>query len=75
MAAYDALELHIISVEAELKRFITKASGYELGWVKVEGDRYVRYDRVASVEIKRGLDDDSAPMIAHSDTRGRVSRG
>jgi len=29
---------------------------YELGWVKVERDKCIRYERIASVAIKRGLD-------------------
>jgi hypothetical protein len=27
-----------------------------LAWVKVEGDKYVRYDRIASVAVRRGMD-------------------
>lgn len=75
MAHYDALELKVIdekgceyirahegvSIDDELLRFLRRTHTYELGWVKVEGDKYVRYDRIASVAIKRGLDDKSGP--------------
>jgi hypothetical protein len=75
MAHYDALELQVIdengyeyirahegvSIDDELLRFLRRTHTYELGWVKVEGDKYVRYDRIASVAIKRGLDDKSGP--------------
>ncbi|MGN6430329.1 MAG: hypothetical protein ACTHNB_06285 [Gaiellaceae bacterium] len=70
MAQYDALELEIIDqeqreyirvnrgdVQDELVHFLKRTHDYELAWVKVEGDKYVRYDRIASVAIKRGVDD------------------
>jgi hypothetical protein len=71
MAQYDALELRIIdqarpeyirprdgvSVDEELVHFLRRTHAYELGWVKVEAAKYIRYERIASVEIKRGLDD------------------
>jgi hypothetical protein len=50
------------SVDAELSDFISRTNAYESEWVKVrsgqEGDRYVRYDRIVSVEVRRGLDDE-----------------
>jgi len=55
-------------IEKELDRFIHKTHGYETGWVKVrdgqDGDRFVRYDRVASVSIVRGIDDGHVPIAA-----------
>jgi hypothetical protein len=33
---------------------LKRTHDYELAWVKVEGDKYVRYDRIASVAVKRG---------------------
>jgi hypothetical protein len=71
MAHFDALELQIIdqddpeyirpdegvSVDDELVHFLRRTHAYELGWVKVEGAKYIRYERIASVAIKRGLDD------------------
>jgi hypothetical protein len=77
MAPYDALELHLIdqkrpeyvrpaegvSIEEELRRFLGRGSDYERAWVKVEGDKYVRYDRVASVAVARGLDDETGPLF------------
>jgi len=71
MAHYDALELQIIdqdrseyirpdegvSVDDELVHFLRRTHAYELGWVKVEGAKYIRYERIASVAIKRGLGD------------------
>ena len=73
MAAYDALELRLSgeeapeyvripegsSIDAELDRFIKRTTGYESGWVKVMSDRYIRYDHIVSVEIRRDLDDES----------------
>jgi len=73
MAQYDALELQVIeqkgyeyvraregvSVDDELVRFLKRTHAYELGWVKVEGDKYIRYERIASVAIRRGLEEES----------------
>jgi len=70
MAQYDALELQVIdqdrpeyirpdegvSIDDELVHFLRRTHAYELGWVKVEGAKYIRYERIASVAIKRGLD-------------------
>jgi hypothetical protein len=79
VAKNDALELQMIgqdrreyvrgregiSIEAELESFLFQSHGYEGGWVKVVGDdaRYVRYDRIASVSIVRGLDDEAGPAF------------
>ena len=55
-----------VPIERELERFIRRSAGYELDWVKVEGggdDRYVRYDRIVSASIRRGLDDDAPPIV------------
>ena len=71
MAQFDALELQVIdekgheyiraregvSIDDELVRFLRRTHAYELGWVKVEGAKYIRYERIASVAIKRGLDE------------------
>jgi hypothetical protein len=71
MEPYHALELEIIDQEKreyirvgdgaaihdELVHFLKRTHAYELPWVKVEGDKYVRYDRIASVTIKRDPDD------------------
>jgi hypothetical protein len=71
MAPYDALELEIIdqeqreyirvdrgvSVQDELVHFLKRTHDYQLAWVKVEGDKYVRYDRIASVAVRRSVDD------------------
>jgi hypothetical protein len=71
MASHDALELEIIdqeqreyirvdqgnSVQDELVHFLKRTHDYQLAWVKVDGDKYVRYDRIASVAIRRGVDD------------------
>jgi hypothetical protein len=68
---YDALELQVIdqqgyeyiraregvSIDEELVRFLRRTHTYELGWVKVEGAKYIRYERITSVAIKRGLDE------------------
>lgn len=75
MARYDALELRVIdeegyeyiraqdgtSIDEELVHFLRRTHAYELGWVKVEGAKYIRYDRIASVAIRRGLSDEGAP--------------
>ena len=77
MASYDALVLHMIdqerpefvrategvSIDEELRRFLGRASDYERAWVKVEGDKYVRYDRVASVSVARGLEDETGSVV------------
>jgi hypothetical protein len=71
MAPYDALELEIIDQEKreyirvgdgasahdELVHFLKRTHAYELPWVKVEGDKYVRYDRIASVAVRLDLDE------------------
>jgi hypothetical protein len=71
---YDALELQVIdqegyeyiraregvAIDEELVHFLRRTHAYELGWVKVEGAKYIRYERIASVAIKRGLDDGQA---------------
>ncbi len=73
---YDALELQVIdqqgyeyiraregvSIDEELVRFLRRTHTYELGWVKVEGAKYIRYERITSVAIKRGLEDESRPV-------------
>ena len=73
MAQYDALELQVIdhegyeyirareavSIDDELVRFLRRTHAYELGWVKVEGAKYIRYERIASVAIRRDLDEES----------------
>jgi hypothetical protein len=73
MAKYDALELQVVdqdrpeylrpgegvSIDDELVHFLRRTHAYELGWVKVEGSKYIRYERIASVSIRRGLDDAS----------------
>jgi hypothetical protein len=75
MPQYDALEVQVIdeegyeyirprdgvSIEDELVHFLRRTHTYELGWAKVEGGRYIRYDRIASVAIRRGLDDEIGP--------------
>jgi hypothetical protein len=75
MTRYDALELRVIdeegyeyiraqegtSVDEELVHFLRRTHAYELGWVKVEGGKYIRYDRIASVAIRQGLDDEVGP--------------
>jgi hypothetical protein len=77
MAVYDALELRLIGedrveyvraredvpIETELEHFLSRTDIYETGWVLVEGGRFIRYDRVASVSMVRGLDDER-PMVA-----------
>jgi hypothetical protein len=81
MAHYDALELQVIdqerseyiraredvSIDEELVHFLRRTHAYELGWVRVEGDKYIRYDRIASVAIKRGLDAESGRADPGSD--------
>jgi hypothetical protein len=71
MAPNDALELEIIdqekreyilvgdgaSVQDELLHFLKRTHAYELPWVKVEGHKYVRYDRIASVAVRRDVGD------------------
>jgi hypothetical protein len=47
--------------------FLRRTHAYELGWVKVEGAKYIRYERIASVAIKRGLDDGSRQAAPDSD--------
>ena len=78
---YDALELQVIdqedyeyiraregvSIDEELVHFLRRTHAYELGWVKVEGAKYIRYERIASVAIKRGLDDGSGQAALDSD--------
>jgi hypothetical protein len=73
MADYDALELRVIdeeryeyiraqegsSIDEELLHFLRRTHAYELGWVKVEGSKYIRYDRIASVAVRRGLSDET----------------
>jgi hypothetical protein len=72
MASYDALELQVIdqkdyeyirarvgvAIDEVLVHFLRRPLAYELGWVTVEGAKYIRYERIASVAIKRGLEDD-----------------
>ena len=72
---YDALELQMmdqgrseyirasegLSIDEELVRFMRRTHDYELVWVKVDGGKYVRYDRIESVAIRRGLDEDTGP--------------
>jgi hypothetical protein len=56
-----------IPIEQELRSFISRSHGYESDWIKVEAgdeERYVRYDRIASVKVVRGLDDEREPMVA-----------
>ena len=56
-----------IPIEQELRSVISGSHGYESDWIQVEGgdeDRYVRYDRIASVRISRGLDDQREPTVA-----------
>jgi len=80
MAHYDALELQVtdqkgyeyirareaVSIDDELVRLLRRTHAYELGWVKVEGDKYIRYERIASVAIRRGLDE-TGPAPSGSD--------
>jgi hypothetical protein len=82
---YDALELQVIdqkgyeyiraregvSIDEELVHFLRRTHAYELGWVKVEGAKYIRYERIASVAIKRGLNDVSGRDAPGSD-KGRL---
>ncbi len=56
-----------IPIEQELRSFISRSHGYESDWIKVEAgdeERYVRYDRIASVKVVRGLDDEHVPFAA-----------
>ncbi len=85
MATYDALVLHLIdqerpefvrateglSIDEELRRFLSRASDYERAWVKVQGEKYIRYDRIASVSISRGLDDDHDPHSSGATSTAR----
>jgi hypothetical protein len=78
MAEYDALELEIIdrdgyeyvrvddeaSVQDELVRFMKRTHNYELPWVKVESGKYIRYERIASVAVKRGVDAESGALAS-----------
>jgi hypothetical protein len=78
MAEYDALELEIIdrdgyeyvrvddgtSVQDELVRFMKRTHNYELPWVKVESGKYIRYERIASVAVKRGVDVESGALAS-----------
>jgi len=87
-APYDALELQVldqkgyeyirarnaVSIDEELVHFLRRTHAYELGWVKVEGDKYIRYDRIASVSIKRGLSEESAPADPASDESPATAR-
>jgi hypothetical protein len=80
----DALQLQVIdqegyeyiraregvSIDEELVHFLRRTHAYELGWVKVEGAKYIRYERIASVAIKRGLNDVSGQDAPGSD-KGR----
>ena len=74
MASHDVLELQVIdqegyeyiraregvSVDEELVHFLRRTHAYELA-------KYIRYERIASVAIKRGLDDRSAQAAPGSD--------
>ena len=78
MAVYDALELRLddgemgyvrvpdhLSPETALEQLLQKQANYA-GWVKVEDPeepRYVRYERIASVTIVRGIDDTMPPPV------------
>ncbi|TMM00749.1 MAG: hypothetical protein E6G02_13475 [Actinobacteria bacterium] len=87
-APYDALELQVldqkgyeyirardaVSIDEELVHFLRRTHAYELGWVKVEGDKYIRYDRIASVSIKRGLSEESGPAAPASDESPATAR-
>jgi hypothetical protein len=81
MAQYDALELQVVdqqgyeyiraregvSIDDELVRFLRRTHAYELGWVKVEGGKYIRYERIASVAIRRDLDEERGAAAPGSD--------
>ena len=87
-APYDALELQVldqkgyeyirardaVSIDEELVHFLRRTHAYELGWVKVEGDKYIRYDRIASVSIKRGLSEENEPAAPASDESPATAR-
>jgi hypothetical protein len=78
---YDARELEVIdqqgyeyiraregvSIDEELVHFLRRTHAYELGWVKVEGAKYIRYERIASVAIKRAVDEESGQAAPGSD--------
>ena len=54
-------------IEQELRSFISRSHGYESDWIQVEAgdeERYVRYDRIASVRVVRGLGDQREPTVA-----------
>ena len=55
-----------VAVETLLEQFLKREGIFLLGWILVEDageePRYIRYDRVSSVTIVRGLDDESAPF-------------
>jgi hypothetical protein len=75
MALYDALELTVIGQEQReyvrvpkgktaqwmLNAFINKTYKFAGIWVDVQHGRYIRYDRVASVSIVTGLEDERPP--------------
>lgn len=76
MAKYDALELKMVdgsyeyvrighgaTIETELDRFVNQTHAYGGDWIRVGEDRYVRYDRIAEVAAKRGLDDERPPLV------------
>lgn len=78
MAVYDALELVITgretpeyvrasegsSIERERDLLLNREGRYASGWVFVEGadERYVRYESIESVTIRKGLDDEMGPF-------------
>lgn len=78
MAIYDALELVITgrerpeyvrasegaSIEMERDLLLNCQGKYESGWVFVEGpdERYMRYEAIESVTIRKGLDDEMGPF-------------
>jgi hypothetical protein len=78
MAVYDALELVITgrerpeyvrasegtSIERERDLLLNRQGKYENGWVFVEGadERYMRYEAIESVTIRKGLDDEMGPF-------------
>ena len=77
MAKYDALVLEVIgearplevrvpegNIEVELQNFLNRTAPYETGWIRVHGDeeKYVRYERIASVTVWRGQDDEHVPV-------------
>jgi hypothetical protein len=78
MAIYDASELVIAgretpeyvrasegaSIERERDLLLNREGRYASGWVFVEGadERYVRYESIVSVTIRKGLDDEMGPF-------------